>query len=245
MTLEQQRNLEYLLHGSCVPIEYVSGYYGLTWPFAGDLAKDFELWRNQLRRQTQCPLGQAPRFMIESFMQQKHVTSKRWMAARLGMTEESFGDLAQRLPDIGLRPQRYAIYPEMIADSLPEDIVPALRGLRFRTFSDHNSFSERLHAALQDELNLHVEPLFCATSVAMRDYPRQFANNFDCLTLEPLSGRHQVWLDFRKPMNLGPDRCSKLLYLENHDVLEPYRAGTREPDLSAYEQFVGDHGHGG
>ncbi len=245
MTAEQQQRLEFLVHGSCAPIEYISGYYGLTWPFVGDLANDFQVWRKQARRQAECPQGQAPRFMIESFMQQKRVTSKPWMAARLGMTEGSLDELVKQLERIGLRPQRYAIYPEMIAESLPEDIVPALRGLRFRTFSDHNSFSERLHAALQDELNLHVEPLFCATSVAMHDYPRQYANNFDCLTLEPLSGRHQVWLDFRKPMNLGPDRCSKLLYLENHDVLEPYRAGTREPDLTAYEQFVGDQVHGG
>jgi hypothetical protein len=166
------------------------------------------------------------------------------MGARLGMTEASVAVLLERLGEIGLRPQRYIVYPEMVAESLSEDIVTALRELRFRTFSDHNSFCEHLHAALQDEMGIHVEPLFCATSIAMEDYPRQFACNFDCLTLQPLSGRHQVWLDFRKPMNLGPDRCSKLFYFENHGVLEPFRAGTREPDLTGYEQFIGGHGHG-
>ena len=226
-------------------MEYILGYYGLTWPFEGELVHDFQLWRNQAHKQINCAQDQAPRYMIESFMQQKHVVSRKWMAARLGMTEASFNELAQRLHEIGLRPQRYVVYPRMIAESLPEDIVPALRALRFRTFSDHNSFSERLHAALLDELGLHVDPLFCATSLVMQDYPRQYANNFDCITLEPLSGRHQVWLDFRKPMNLGPDRCSKLLYFENHNALEAYRAGTREPDLTAYEQFIGAQGHAG
>ncbi len=245
MTAEQQQRLEFLVHGSCVPIEHISGYYGLTWPFVGDLANDFELWRNHSRRQGECAQGQAPRFLIESFMQEKRVTSKKWMAARLGMSEACFNGFVQRLQDLGLRPQRYVVYPDMTAESLAEDLAPALRGLRFRTFSDHNSFCERLHAALRDELGIHVEPLFCATSLNIQDYPRQYADNFDCITLEPLSGRHQVWLDFRKPTNLEPDSCSKLFYLENHDLLGPYRVATREPDLTAYEEFVGGPGHAG
>ncbi|MGA2032581.1 MAG: hypothetical protein ABSG68_10010 [Thermoguttaceae bacterium] len=242
MTPEQQQRLDFLAHGSCAPIEYISDYYGLSWPFVDGLAHDYQLFESQARRQAACAVGQASRFLIESFMQRKHVVSKKWMGARLGMTEESLDVLLTRIDELGLRPQRYVVYPEMIADSLQEDIVPALRGLRFRTFSDHVSFCQRLHASLRDELGMEVQALFCVTSVAVNDYPRQFANNFDCLTLLPLSGRHQVWLDFHKPMNLAPDRCSKLFYFENHDFLEPYRAGNREPDLAAYGQFIGGHG---
>jgi hypothetical protein len=50
-----------------------------------------------------------------------------------------------------------------------------------------------------------------------------------------------MWLDFRKPLSLGPDRCSKLFYTENHDDLLPYRAGTQEPrDIDIYNHFVAE-----
>ena len=53
-----------------------------------------------------------------------------------------------------------------------------------------------------------------------------------------------MWLDFRKPLNLAPDRCSKLLYVENHDVLRPYCAGTQEPDdLQQYAQILAEEQH--
>ncbi len=44
-----------------------------------------------------------------------------------------------------------------------------------------------------------------------------------------MSLKHQVWLDFRKPFNLRPDRCSKLFYAENRDILWPYRFMQRDP----------------
>ncbi|MGD0898515.1 MAG: hypothetical protein ABR915_11810 [Thermoguttaceae bacterium] len=245
MTPEQQQNFDLLSHGPWVPVQYVADYYGVTWPFAGDLRHDYDLWESQLRRRPAHGEGQVSRYLIEDFMQRKQVIPKKWMGAHLGMAPASLDALLGRLEGIGLRRQRYVVYPEMIAESLPEDIVPNLRGLRFRTFSDHNSFCARLHAELRDDLHLEVEPLFCATSVELADYPRQYANSFDCITLQPLSGRHQMWLDFHKPMNLGPDRCSKLFYLANHQTLEPFRAGTREPDLAVYEQFIGGQVHEG
>ena len=80
----------------------------------------------------------------------------------------------------------------------------------------------------------------------MQDYPRQYAKEFDCLTLVPLSGKHQMWLDFRKPLYLGPDRCSKLIYIENHDLLRPFCAGTYEPDdLDTYRHFCAEEVHAG
>jgi hypothetical protein len=172
-------------------------------------------------------------------MQQKNVLPKKWMGARLGMTVESLDELLSRLKDIGMRPQRYVAYADLMDESLIEELVPNLPGLRFRTFSDHNSFCQRLHAELDKQLGIKVQPLFCATADRLEDYPRQYAHNFDCITLSPVSGKHQVWLDFRKPLNLGADRCSKLFYVENRDALRPYGAGTQEPDdLEEYVQFL-------
>jgi len=54
-----------------------------------------------------------------------------------------------------------------------------------------------------------------------------------------------MWLDFQKPLSLGPDRCSKLFYAENHHALRPYRAGRQEPDdLEMYQQFFREQEHG-
>ena len=138
-----------------------------------------------------------------------------------------------------MRPQRYVIYQDLVATSLPEDLVRDLPRLRFRLVSDHNEFCRRLHTELEKMLQIQVLPLFCETSEILGEEPKQFARDFDCMTLKPLSGRHQVWLDFRKPLNLGPDRCSKLFYAENREVLRPYRSGGRDPeDLEIYIQFL-------
>lgn len=59
--------------------------------------------------------------------------------------------------------------------------------------------------------------------------------------MAPVSGKHPMRLDFRKALNLGPDRCSKLFYAENHDDLLPYRAGRQEPhDIDIYNHFLAD-----
>ena len=50
---------------------------------------------------------------------------------------------------------------------------------------------------------------------------------------------HAVWLDFNKPFNLGPDRCSKLVFVRYRLDLEPWVAGTRAPDdLDRYEEYL-------
>lgn len=245
MTPAQEECLEMLSRGPCVTSSYVRDYYGLTWPLSEDVRPDFEAWVKQLPRRPACPEGQVSRYELESFLLQKKLVSKKWMGACLGMQVSSLEALLTRLGDIGMRRQRYVVYEELISEALSEDLAPNLPRLRFRTFSDHNSFCKWLHSELHKILDINVQPLVCSTSVDIQEDPRQFASHFDCLTLEPLSGRHQLWLDFRKPLNLGPDRCSKLFYVENHDRLRPFCAGTREPaDLEEYGRFLAGRNHG-
>jgi hypothetical protein len=226
---ERQR-FDFLREGPCVPVEYVRDYYGLTWPLSVDLRQDFEAWRGRLRRPAHCGDEAVSRYELESFMQQKDVETKKSMGARLGMTVDSLEQVLSHLSGLQMRRQRYDVYPDLVARSLSEDLVRNLPGLKFRVSSDHNAFCARLHSELQNELKIEVEPLFCATSDILQDDSRQYAREFDCITLAPLSGRHQIWLDFRKPLNLGFDRCSKLFYAENREALRPYCAGTQEPD---------------
>ena len=208
MTEQEQQRFEMLRQGPCVPPDYVSGYYGLPWPVEGEFGQDYQRWVSKLRRRQTCEGGWTSRYELESFMQQKRVVPKKWMGAQLGMSIASLEQLLARLGDIGMRLNRYEVYKELIAESLADDIVTELPGLKFYIPRDHNSFCARLHADLDKELGIKVQPLFCATSDRMQDYTKQYASNFDCITLDPLSVKHQLWLDFRKPLNLAPDRCS-------------------------------------
>ncbi len=239
MNEHEQEYFGCLSSGEFAPEQYVSDYYGLNWPFEGELLADFNIWVNKLRLRKTCPAGAVSRYELESFMQAKNIISRKWMAIRLGMDLKSFDEISQRLDELGLRSQRYLPYDQMAAESLSEDIVPSLPGLKFRTFGDHNSFCERLHADLNNVLSIVIEPTFCATSDELQEYPRQYAIAFDCITLKPLSTKHSVWLDFRKPLILGPDRCSKLLYAANREQLSKFCAGTSEPhDLEFYVNFL-------
>lgn len=246
MNNEEAGRLNSLVTSEFVSIAYLKDFYGLTWPFTGELSEDFLFWTARHRRPKQSPEGMVSRFDIESFMQAKKVVSIKWMAARFGMTTDSFDAVGKKLFELGLRLSRYLLYDQMVAPSLSEDIIPNLPGLRFRTFGDHNSFCLRLHAELKEALDVTIRPLFCSTSDSIQEYPRQFANAFDCLTLQPLSTKHAVWLDFRKPLSLEPDRCSKLFYAQNRETLRPYCAGTSEPaDLYTYLNLVAERGDAG
>jgi hypothetical protein len=160
------------------------------------------------------------------------------------MDEASLAELLGKLDEFGMQPTRYVVGSEFVAEALSEDLTRYVPKLRFRTFGNHNSFCERLHVELQNAVGIKVTPLFCATSTRLGEYPRRYALYFDCLTLEPLSAGHSAWLDFRKPLNLGPDRCSRLFYVENRDALRTFTAGRAEPDrLEMYEQFLAGGHH--
>jgi hypothetical protein len=185
------------------------------------------------------------RYDLEGFMAWANVSTKKWMAVRVGMSEPSLEDLLAKLDALGMQRVRYEIGSEFVADSLSDDLARYVPALRFLTFGDHIAYCERLHAELAKTLGLTVQRLFCATSDRLQEYPRQFAAYFDCLTLEPLSVRHSMSLNFPKPLYLPPDRCSKLFYLENHEVLKRFIAGSSEPeDLGEYEQFLASGQHG-
>lgn len=243
---QQEYYLNLISDGPCMPGEYARDYYGLTWPLTPETATALDQYRARSRRPSNCPRDAVSRFDIEGLMSHSGVLTRKWMGARLGMTVEAIGRLLDRLELFGMQRQRYVFGPDFVADALHEDLIRNVPGMRFRTFADHNDYCERLHA----ELNkagvplTHADRLFCATSTILGEHPRRFALHFDCITLEPLSATHSVWLDFRKPLNLPPDRCSKLFYAEHRERLRPYLAGTSEPEgLAAYEAFLaGQHG---
>lgn len=243
MNVEQQGRFHMLRSGECIPTGYLQAYYGLTWPLSDNARDSFKQYRDSLRRPKQCPDDSVSRYEIEGFMSRANLLPHKWMAARLGMQDISLAKVLDGLDKLGMQRQRYAVLPGFVAESLTEDIIRFLPGLKFKTFRDHNAYCERLHADLKQTLQIDVQRLFCATSVAMEDYPQRFSMHFDCLTLEPVSTKHSVWLDFHKPLNLAPDRCSKLFYAGNRDELKPFIMGSEPEDVGEYVAFLEGGAH--
>ena len=231
MNPSETERLEVLQTGEYVPLgQYVTDYYGLSWPLATDTATDLEKYRKTRRQPAGCPEDCVSRYELEGYMVRADVVPRKWMAARLGMTLVSLERLLDKLADFGMHTSRYEITSEFVATALSEDLARFIQNLRFRTFRDHNDFCRRLHVAIKDEIALEVEPMFCSTSEQLGEDPPRYSMHFDCLTLKPLSTKHSAWLDFHKPIRLPPDRCSKLFYAANREALRPYAAGTTEPD---------------
>ena len=205
-----------LLSGQFVDLEYLHDYYALGDPRgrgALEGSSAFQWWAS-------FEGDRISRYVIEGFLQKNRLLPRTWMAARLGLTRDDFDHLLPQLQAL-LPRGSYIVHEELIDESLVEDSVTNLPGLRFRTFTDHESFCLRLHEALSQELGtpieqFHENSLSCATDQWLGDhgdngdYPRRYAQHFDCITCDPLSLAHATWLDFGKPMSLAPDRCSKL-----------------------------------
>lgn len=245
MNETESKRLGFLCRGQFVSADYFSDYYGLSWPLPDDVLPDFEQWRNSHQHCVATDSRQGSRLELERFMQHNDLIPKKWMAARLGMQVASLNALLDQLNELGMKRQRYVIYEDLIADSLREDLAARFPNLRLRTFGDHNSFCERHHQEIIDTLRIEVQPLFCATSTELNDEPKQYASSFDCITMKPLCVKHQLWLDFGKPLNLPPDRCSKLFYVKNREALRDYYAGSHEPDdLDQYQEFLAGQSSG-
>ena len=114
MNEQDRQRFEWLRQGPCVPSLYVRDYYGFRWPPEDELCHDFEAWAAQRARRPRCREGWISRYEIAAFMQQKAVVPAKWMGARLGMTGASLDELLNRLPDLGLRSQRYLVYPNFL-----------------------------------------------------------------------------------------------------------------------------------
>ena len=215
----------------CVEPKYLADLNGITSPLDPQLDRDIANFFS--KRPKKCDGGKTHRHGFELFLQSGKLLSRNYAAARLGMRPRSLDQLLPMLPELGL-PKKYELYGGIIDESLSDDLVRTLPGLRFRTFGTHDFFCEFLHNELSNTLGLTIEPLFCDSSLRLGDQ-RMYASTWDNVLLEPLSVKHSVWLDFGKPLSLAPDRCSKLFYAEHYDEMKQYLAGREEPrDLNYY-----------
>lgn len=112
------------------------------------------------------------------------------------MALASIVEVISNLEALGLQTQRYLVSKDMISTFVVDDLLQRIRELRFITFASHNAFCSKVHAVLKSELNIDIVPLYCSTSVELQEDPQEYALHFDCLTLDPLSTKHTLWLEF-------------------------------------------------
>lgn len=194
------------------------------------------LWRSWARKQ---PIEKTDkkgrlydRHRLETFFQQEQLVPVQLGALRLGMTDESLREILRVLQERGLsvRPPYVGLASEQLVD---ENLIKGFSGLlaatRFRTFSDINSYCRRIHTAVKDELGVEVAAVMCPTAQELRE--EDYAQDRDVLDARPMSLAYQVWLDLGKPINLKPDACSTLFYVQHEETLSPLVFAGVQPEV--------------
>lgn len=231
MSPDERERLAALQQPQC-SMDFVRALYGLDLREDEPLWRDFRFWLGRRGKSDGATDDRVNRHHLELFLQSKELLPKRWAALRVGMTEESLDVVFARLQSEGLS-LRYHASPNVVGRRLERDLTDLFNEFRFRTFADHNDFCHRLHAAFAANFAIEIEPVFCATALELGRKPPDYAHDVDAITLLPVSLRYQLWLDFRKPLSLRPDCCSKLFYFDNADALRPFLAGGRDADIPA------------
>jgi len=230
MTSEEEARFHQLQQSWC-PAKLIEEIYGLDLR-SGKLRDYFERQSSLLKRPEILRDTQVHRYHFETTLQANQLVPRKWAAAKLGMTEASFRTMYSYLETNGLL-STFHIIPELINKYFDDEITQLFNELRFTTFANHTAFCTKIHEALSSRFGLKIEPLYCVTSEVLKEQPCDFAQVFDCITLNPVGMKYKVWLDFKKPMNLRPDYCSTLFYAQERVALEPFLAGTEKPPIPA------------
>jgi hypothetical protein len=232
---EQNRMIE--LGQRLVTFDFIERYYGMRLETRHNLFQDFKGWceRNGIRKAAEA--NSVSRSAWESYLQAFTALPMKWAAVQFGMTDELLIEVLSKLPKES--PRNHRIWEGLVIGDLKRDFFELLPDMKHKLFRNHHALCQRLHESIANTLQVHVQgrELFCETSEIMGK--PIFANDFDSVTLKALSLPHQLWLNFGKPLNLPPDRVSKLFYVQNREELRRYLMTSREPEgLEEYEAHI-------
>jgi hypothetical protein len=196
--------------------------YGIELGEAESLIDRIEAWADR-HYSHEAPVfdgEQVHRWRLETFLQDEKLLPVKWAGARLGMSEDSFRELARQLVGEHLldwEPERQVIRKDDV-----EGIRDNFETLRHQVFDSHQRFCSHLHDAIENAFGLEIDALHCRTSEFLGEEPTLYARGFDSLTYEPVSTRYEHWLQIGKPMHLRPDVCSSLTLVAHEHLLEDY-----------------------
>jgi len=236
MNQEQKKRLKTLEDRWCDQ-KLLAELYGIHLPDEALIGR-FRSWAARFRRNRTVAKKNHTydRHALEGYFQFNKLLPVKWAAARLGMEQDSFDDLLNILGEQSLIVRD--VTEQTVHEIFVRDMHKFFTALSYTVFSDHNDFCRNLHKAVQKDLGLRVKPVRCVASAAFGDDPPDYGYDFDCISSEPLGLRHQVWLDFGKPVNLKPDVCSEKLFLEEYETLSQFMLAGQEIE-AVREQAAG------
>lgn len=174
------------------------------------------------------------RYFVERFLQFYRLIPFNFAAIRLGMNEQSFKIVLEKLDEKGIIIQNTLNYPEdLIDESIIKDFHKFFNATQNTIFSSHTNYCYKLHLAIADELKYEVEAVFCQTSEYLKEPDKLYAHNTCYISKQPTSLKYTQYMNFGKPISLLPDLCSKLFLYQNRSELEKYVFGDI-PDFSEF-----------
>jgi len=191
------------------------------------LMKGFESW-SKLHNLDGLSDSRVNRHAFELYFQNKNILPIKFASARIGMTTDSFNSVVIKLKERGDISINY-VSSGIVQEYFLKDLRNYFPSISNKLFFDEVHYLSALHKLLDEELGLSIEPVYCVTSKKLEEKPLEFGMYFDCLTDQHIGLRYKVWLEFDKPAQLEPDKCSLLTYISNKDILKPYII--IEPDI--------------
>ena len=200
--------------------------YGLDlWDKAIESAGLFRVWNDRRTIKSNVLIeDKIDRWAFELFLQQEHYLPLKNASIRFAMSEDDFKQVISAMCDkeISMIPSslRDGIVPGLYPSSLLDDLHRKLPSMKKRLFNTETEFIACFHQAIAADLKLQVTTIYSEVSKLLNDKPHEAAREFDVITGEPLGNRHQIWLDFKKPLALRPEACSILTYTRYEDITE-------------------------
>ena len=234
MTEDQIKRLNQLQEQWC-PSQLFRELHGLDLENDTRLLGFFRTWSKRFRKKDQVErqhdtCREFDRHTLETFLQVNGLVSFKWGAVKLGMDEDSLKKIIEALEGDALLVSSPSS-SQVIEERLVRNLHKQFPELRYQIFSSHSAKCSALHAQVRETLGIDVKPLRCVTSEILTPQDPDYAASFDAITSEPIGQRYQVWLDFKKPINLNPDCCSLKLYAQNSDQLNPFLMRGEAPNV--------------
>lgn len=176
------------------------------------------------------PGGGVHRAALEWFFQDEGVLPLKWAAARVGTTVDGLTLLLNRMLERGFLARDPRVTDQLVDERVVRDLTRHLRLLQDRTFGDHDDMCRWIQRAAKQDLGIRNLPELRSVSAEGLGQ-KEFASEFDCITFEPIGLRHQVWLDFGKPINLAPDVCGIHTYARHPRLLRPFVMAGEAPEI--------------
>lgn len=237
---EIQAQIEELASPSC-SAKFLLDYYGFDRTNAA-LVDHVERWANVSRVKRKFVDGDRfRRTTLELYFQSNQCLPRKWAAAALGMTLSDFDRTLAALHKRGPFLQVGEVVDAVVSERVISSFADNFSGDHPYLFDDHQRFCQWIHGAIKSEFGFVVAPLLCNVTERLEDETeREFADEFDCISLEPMCGRHHVWLNFEKPMRLPRDKCSTVTFAKYRKWLEPFAFGSNPSITNETERAAGE-----